>query len=94
MKRKTERERDRRRPRRAKSEFYIFTFTTLHCLIFPTTFDFYMATMVIKPLSFHNTLSSSFQNKRGDIFLSHLLRKNNGHIALHNEISLISMPAI
>lgn len=72
MKRKTERkrerERDRRRPRRAKSEFYIFTFTTLYCLIFPTMFDFYMATMFIKPLSFHNTLSPSFQNKRGDIF--------------------------
>ena len=41
------------------------------------------------------TLSAHlFKTKEEILFLAILLRKNNGHRALHNEISLISMPAV
>lgn len=69
--------------------FHFFYHSSLSA--FPHHVWLYMATMVIKPCSFHNTFSSSFKQKEEILFLAILLRKNNGHIALHNEISLISL---
>lgn len=93
--RKTERDRVRKRPRRAKVGILYFHFYYSSLFDFFPVFDFYMATMIVKPLSSLNTLSAHLPKTKGETLqLAIVLKKNCGHIALCNGISLISMPVI
>ena len=87
MKRKIETERDSEE----KSGNLMFSLSLFFPIwYFPLMFDFYMATMVITPLSSLNILSSHLFKTEGETFhLAIVLGNNYGHIAPCNGMSLI-----